>query len=327
MIQCREKSIGKWTSLRVPTSPEMQSAWTEYWKNGPVESLPQDKAAGRLGALDATWDEFFAEIPDGARLLDLATGGGDVVRRAVALEKHFKITGVDIADLSAVRATLKDPHVRLIGNVDISSLPLPDAAFDGVTSQFGIEYADLESAACEVMRVLAAGGRGRFVLHHAESAITRGCANSLAAHRFVFPDTSAFQCGRNVFELHRNAAPRAEIAEAESQFQSAVRQLELRLGNDPAFGTARNVVGFLDRLASAPRSHPAADGLAKLEMLEKYNEGCDLRKVAQLDAALDANGIRKLANTFAAAGAVVEPPNELKYLGGKLLGWSFSFRK
>ena len=82
-------------------SPEMQSAWTEYWKTGHFESLPEDRAAGRLGSLDSAWTKFFSGLSDGAKLLDLATGGGDVVRRALALGRNFTITGVALADLSA----------------------------------------------------------------------------------------------------------------------------------------------------------------------------------------------------------------------------------
>jgi hypothetical protein len=143
----------------------------------------------------------------------------------------------------------------------------------------------------------------------------------------VFPDDHVFRSGRNAFELHRDSASRVDIVAADSQFREAVRQLQSRLRDEPAFGIYRSVIGLLEQLARAPDSVPAADGLSKLDYLENYNESSNLRKIAQLEAALDANGIRDLADVFAAAGATVEPPKELKYPKGKLLGWSFSFRK
>ena len=132
-------------------SSEMQSAWTQYWNNGHMESLPEDRAAGRLGALDSAWKQFFSKLSDGGTLLDLATGGGDVVRRAIALDRNFNIKGIDLADLSAVSATLQTPGVELIGNTDLSNLPFSDATFDAITSPFGIEYADVTAATREAI--------------------------------------------------------------------------------------------------------------------------------------------------------------------------------
>jgi SAM-dependent methyltransferase len=226
-----------------------------------------------------------------------------------------------------VSAALHAPAIRLIGNTDLSKLPFADAAFDGVTSQFGVEYADLAAATREAIRVLAPGGRGRFVLHRADSAITQGVANSLAAERSVFADSSAFQSGRAVFELYRRSAPRDAIMEAEAEFRRAVGALQSRLRTERAFGPARNIVAFLTDLANAPGSLPAADALRRIDMVESEIEARTLRKRAQVDAALDRKGIDKFAESLAAAGAVVRLPQELKYPGGRILGWSLSFSK
>jgi len=309
------------------TSLEMQSAWTQHWNEGHAESLPKDRAAGRLGALDSAWGKFFSGIPDRAKLLDLATGGGDVIRRAIALGRDFNITGVDLADLTAVSATLPIPGIEFIGSTDLSSLPFSDATFDGVTSQFGIEYADAAAATHEAIRVLAPGGCGHFVLHHADSAITQGASRSIAAYRSVFAGIGAFQLGRTVFELYRRSAPRAAIVEAETEFRRAVATLQSRLRNEPAFGLARNVVALLSGLARAPDFHAAADALRKIDTWEAQIQASTLRKVAQIDAALDRKGIDKTAEWLAGAGAVVEPPQELKYPLGKVMAWSLSFYK
>lgn len=103
--------------------------------------------------------------------------------------------------------------------------------------------------------------------------------------------------------------------------------MQSRLRNERAFRTARNVVGFLARLAGAPGFLAASDRLHQLDVVEKDNQARNLRKVAQIDAALDRNGIDKVVDLLAGAGAVVEAPKELKYPGGKLLAWSLSFFK
>jgi hypothetical protein len=304
---------------------EMQTAWTQYWRTGNFESLPKDQAAGRLGALESAWGEFFSALPDGAKMLDLATGGGDVIRRAIAVGRNFRISGVDIADLSAVIVTL--PQVEFIGNTELSHLPFPDAAFDAVTSQFGIEYAEPATSTREATRVLVRGGRGHFVLHHADGAITQGVAANLAAERAVFTGNNAFALGKAVFELRQRSAPQPEIMQAEGALRNAVAILQSRLRDDGAFGTARNVVGFLTRVAGAPEAVPPTEALHRLDAVEEQIRARTLRKQAQLDAALDRKGIEKFAEHMAAAGAVVSMPRELKYPMGRPMAWSLTFSK
>jgi SAM-dependent methyltransferase len=313
--------------FRMRVSAELQSAWTQLWNTGSADSLPADRAAGRLGALDSAWKEFFSGFPDGARLLDLATGGGDVIRGATALGRNFNITGVDLADLAAVAAKLQIAAITLVGNTDLSKLPFPDAAFDGVTSQFGIEYADVAAAAHEAVRILAPGGRGHFVLHHAESAITQGAVKSFAAYRSVFPDNRAFRTGRTVFECHRRSAPRAETEEAEADFRRATGELQPRVRSDPAFEVPRKLVALLSDLAAAPFLRPANDALRMIDQAEEQVGANNLRKRAQIDAALDRSGIDKLSRSLSAAGAVVDAPQELKYPIGTLMAWSVSFHR
>lgn len=308
-------------------SREMQSAWTQLWSSGHFESLPGDRAAGLLGSLDAAWDKFLGEFPAGARLLDLATGGGDVVRRAIAFGRNFNITGVDLADLSDVGATLKEHRVELVSHTDLSKLPFSDAAFDGVMSQFGIEYADIAAATREAVRVLVPGGRGYLVLHHSGGVITQGVANSIAVDRLVFEDANAFDLGRTVFRLYRDGALQEIIANAVAAFRNDVDRMQSRLRNERPFEPASRVVDFLLRLAEAPQLRNPAEALEQLDMVEEQVQARHLRKLAQLDASLDKNGIDKLAGALASAGAAVSSPRELKYPGGKILAWDLSFRK
>ncbi len=331
--------MGNMTSAPEPwiaiLSSETQSAWTQYWRSGQTESLPEERAAGRLGALDTAWGEFLSGFSEGARLLDLATGGGDVIRRALALGRNFNITGVDIADLSTVSAGLRAQGIALVGNTDLSKLPFPDAGFDGVTSQFGIEYANLTAAAVEAVRVLAPGGRGRFVMHHADSPITQGVAKSLAAYRSVFSDSKAFQRGRTVFELRRQSAPQNAILQAEAEFRAAVGDLQSRLRvavlqsglREQALGAARNVIALLAHLAATPGSHPPADALRQIGGAEEQIQASTLRKTEQVKVALDRKGIAQVANHLTGAGALVDTPQELKYPLGRVLAWSLQFRK
>jgi SAM-dependent methyltransferase len=306
-------------------SSEMKSAWTQYWKSGQSGSLPEDRAAGRLGALDAAWKVFFESLPQQSTIVDLATGGGDVIRAARAAARDFEITGVDIADLPSVNAQL--PGVRLVGNTDLSSLPFGDAAFDGVMSQFGIEYADVAASTREAMRVLKPDGRGLFVLHHTDSVVTRWAVNSLAAYRTVFPDDSAIRMATAVLETRKRTAPPAVIMEADAELRREVSILQSRLRNEHAFGLARNVVTFLAALAKAPGLHPPAQGLRMLDSAKEQIQTNTLRQQAQVDAAMDGEKMENFVALLRAAGAAVGPPDELKYPNGMNLAWKCSFHK
>jgi SAM-dependent methyltransferase len=308
-------------------SSEMQSAWSEYWKDGPTESLPEDRASGLLTALQSEWAAFFAGLPDGARLVDLATGGGDVVRQALAVGRDLAVTGVDIADLGAVAAAIPSPRVRFVGDTDLSSLPFADAAFDAVVSQFGFEYADPPLAVREALRVLAPGGRGRFILHRADSAITVGAANSLAAYQAVFPDNSGFRLGQSLFARRQAAEPAAAIADAVAQFRAAIAQAQARMRNERPYQIPANVIGFLTRLANAATQMPPEEALHQLGVVEHHNIARNLRKRAQIDSALDRQGVARLSGLLAGGGASVSAPAELKFSGGRILAWSLTFQK
>ena len=90
---------------------------------------------------------------------------------------------------------------------------------------------------------------------------------------------------------------------------------------------ARNAVTFLAGLAKAPGLFPAAEALHRIGIVEGEIHARTLRKKAQLDAAVDRKGIDHFAKLLAGAGAVVDPPLELRYPMGKLMAWSLSFHK
>ena len=92
------------------------------------------------------------------RVLDLACGTGDLARLAAA-------SGARVVALDLVPRMIALAHARggsraafLAG--DMLALPFPDAAFDLVTTGYGLRnVSDLDRALLEVRRVLRPGGR------------------------------------------------------------------------------------------------------------------------------------------------------------------------
>lgn len=102
----------------------------------------------------------FAGIKAGAEVVDVACGSGVVA--LTAARAGAKATGVDLTPQLIARArenaALMQIDVRWHEG-DVEALPLPDASFDCVVSQFGHMFAPRpEVALQEMLRVLKPGG-------------------------------------------------------------------------------------------------------------------------------------------------------------------------
>ena len=98
----------------------------------------------------------------GDRLLDVATGPGDIAPAATARGALF--CGVDFSSAMMERARARQPGVTFeVG--DAEALPFPDASFDAVVMNFGmLHLAKPERAMVEAARVLKAGRRYAFTV-------------------------------------------------------------------------------------------------------------------------------------------------------------------
>ena len=114
---------------------------------------------------DRSWKRRLVRLAgslDGARLLDLATGTGDIAFLAAGHGAH--VIGLDVTprmvELAAARRrdVSAAPPAFLVG--DMLALPFPDGSFDAVTTGYGLRNVpDLAAAIDEIIRVLKPGGR------------------------------------------------------------------------------------------------------------------------------------------------------------------------
>jgi len=106
-----------------------------------------------------------AQIPEGASVLDIATGRGAVLFPAAeAVGPQGHVTGIDLSK-DMVKETGREIERRNIKNVqvqvmDAEHLDVPGESFDVVFCSFAIFFfPQLERAVLEMKRVLKPGGR------------------------------------------------------------------------------------------------------------------------------------------------------------------------
>jgi demethylmenaquinone methyltransferase/2-methoxy-6-polyprenyl-1,4-benzoquinol methylase len=100
-------------------------------------------------------------LPEGARVLDLACGTGDLSRAALRL--GFTVVGADLsAGMLAANSTADGANgaATPLVQADGSRLPFASAAFDGLVCGYALRnFTDLGATLAECARVLRPGGR------------------------------------------------------------------------------------------------------------------------------------------------------------------------
>ena len=100
----------------------------------------------------------------GARVLDLATGTGDLALLVANAEPASRVVGLDPSEKMLDIARQKVEKAGLLARIDLvqgdaENLPFPDATFDGVCIAFGIRNVpDRDRALREMARVVRPGG-------------------------------------------------------------------------------------------------------------------------------------------------------------------------
>ena len=102
-----------------------------------------------------------ANLKPGARILDVATGTGDIMVEALRQQPDVTTIGSDFT-LEMMQVGQVKPATQRIRwcTADALCLPFKDESFDAVTSGFGVRnFIDRETAFREQLRVLKPGGR------------------------------------------------------------------------------------------------------------------------------------------------------------------------
>jgi demethylmenaquinone methyltransferase / 2-methoxy-6-polyprenyl-1,4-benzoquinol methylase len=152
-------------SVPTPGAPETASVRSMFDRIAPRYDLLNRVLSG---GTDTRWRRRavdFLELRGDGRVLDLATGTGDLLIEALRRSPQTRGVGVDLSSGMLVRGAAKlerrgfSPRAALLAG-DGERLPLASNAFAGALIAFGIRnVAHPEVALEELLRVLRPGGR------------------------------------------------------------------------------------------------------------------------------------------------------------------------
>ena len=307
--------------------------WTDYWRSGRGASCFEGSALEVR--LTRIWNDFVDRLPDGARVLDLATGNGTVARSCAARARdrgiELRINAVDAAAIDPP-SVVHDPGgllrtIAFRGGTRLEALPFAEATFDGVTSQFGFEYADEEGAAAEVVRCLAPGGRLLFLLHAKEGVVARDSGVRLERLRGAMGEDGPMGLVRSLASAAA-AGDGAALSRHSARLPYAIKALK-RLAEHPPQDDAALFYSneFLKLWADRARYRPQ-DVRRSIEDGWGNAEGVARRQEEMLQAARSADDMARLAARLSAAGLVAGDTRALRdERNGQQIGWRLQAEK
>jgi SAM-dependent methyltransferase len=189
-------------------------AWSDFWAanigGNRGGCLPQRWAAIEQAQRDC-WRGFVADVPEDARILDLATGDGRVLGWMRAERSDLVLIGIDLAPGLPTPPAGTETH----GNIAMETLPFGDKEFAAVVSQFGFEYGDVAKVAAEIARVLKPGGTIGLMVHRGDGPILEHNLARRAAIDWVLGEQKLGTILKNALEA-REGGPQvaAQVAAA-----------------------------------------------------------------------------------------------------------------
>ncbi len=310
-----------------------QDTWSDYWRLGELTTLNFFRE-GYTGELAGFWHTLVDKLPDGARVVDLATGNGAVavavLRHARRLGRKLAVEGVDVAQIDPAEHAGKQPElreelqaIRFHPGTPLECTGLPAAHYDLVTSQYGIEYGDLRTAVAEIARLLVPGGRFGAILHSAESNVARTAMNIDALFTTLLEALDIPGRARRLVMRVGDAPDAFSLARSRqgpvtsslwSELDEAIARAQAYAAHDEEMrGTTQ---GFLQRLLTPLNGAcrlGKAEQLALIDQVEIRARSVQQRMAALKTCALDRAALDRFLDRLGSAGLISEPPQTIQF--------------
>ena len=314
-----------------------RDAWTQFWQAGALHSLAGSFQGNYSGAIRAFWEEAFAPLTAGDRMLDVGTGNGAIP--ALVCELHGdalpRVDAIDLATPDPAWLAAAPPvwrqQVRFHAGIPAEDTPFGDASFKLVASQYGLEYSALSRSLSEMARITVAGGRLALVVHHAGSRLAEVARAEVRMIDWLSRPGGLMERAAALYpymvlaargERGRLAAD-PEAGRARTGFNEAMRALEEVASREPfadALLDARAQIAA--RMDAILHGQLGADQAAAAHMAYgQALDGARLRSLELCEHALDEAAVKQLLAGLEQAGfttVLAAPLHHQEYL----VGWT-----
>lgn len=317
------------TSSNTRALAERSAVWSRHWASGAAHSCAGSCGSTYGGTIAAFWRRVHDRTPPDARLLDLATGSGAVPRLWRQWGRSNRWDAVDLADIEPGWASEHDEGLRFHAGVRAEALPFPDASFDLVASQYGIEYTDLTQSMQEVMRVRHPQGSIALVVHHAESRPVSLARIELSHLEWALaPDGLVGAAAAMLGHVARSATAwgRARLAQdpsadaARLRFNAAQQALRERACRSEGADLLRGLQQGVGHVLETALRSGESSARSVMERLAQALSDHRWRLHELVVHALDAAALGPLVNKLTAAG--LQPRVGVLHEGSHLMGWT-----
>lgn len=299
-------------------------AWDQYWRDGRLASCGGEGGSGYQDAIAIGWYAFFGRLPQGSRILDVCSGNGAIARLAEKIANQrgirFAIDAVDAARLVPPGIDIGG-MVRFHSRVEAEQLPFPANSFDVVVGQYAIEYTNLPRSLAEMARVSGTECRLRF-LTHAREGIVVGNARRQLTEIDQLRNSDIFAAANSLAQAQGNPTLSPEAMHglrqryqdaAQSVAQAAARSVE------PVMFT--NTTQVFNHALSVQRQVGTQTIVDKIAEVRGSIEAHAARLDAMVEASVDENGVRELAERIGNLWAQELRVDACFRADGALLGW------
>lgn len=326
----------------MPDTPSRQAAWSRYWQQGALHSLPDDFDGNYAGPIRAFWLRQFAPLTTGQRVLDIGTGNGALPQLAceACADDMPTIDAIDLAELSpawlASQPQACRDAVRFHGGVSVEALPFADASFDLASSQYGLEYTDLGRAVPQLARVLKPGGQLALLLHHAGSRLAEVAREELRLGDWLLQPAGLLDRFEAILPLLAQAAtadgrarlsgdPAANATRADFNraMQALGREAEASPVPDLLHEARSFVAATLDGLG---RNHDLQAALLACRDYRETLRDARLRHAELCDCAMDPDAMESFTGLLAQHGFTAIGHAPIEHDNGMLMGWTLTAR-
>ena len=305
--------------------------WQNYWNGSVTGSFGSDEPAWYRLHILPRWQTLFESLPDGSRILDIATGNGAVTRVALKVAssagKQFEIEAVDRVSTRIIDG------VTLLPPSSLEQFQPQAERYQLISSQFGLEYARPEPVIPRLATALKPEGRIAVIAHHVDSLISHNSREELAQYRSLLQDFPVFERMEKLILVMgeiRSTGDRKRL-----QHNPRAQQARLALNRCIARLTGRHPQGIVVAEVLKQAQYLFQQGISlsvrertgHLKRLRQHTQQARQRITDQLNAALDGDRLGRLEQLSIKAGLEALRSAPILDEQGRLLAWELHCRK